>query len=563
MPRNPPCLERTLRRIFSAGACVIFYLAPMVVRGQFVTVDSALLSVDRVFTTYRSDTSPGCAVGVSRNGVTVLDRAYGLANVETTTPIGPNTVFHAASVSKQFTAMAVMLLVNDGKLLLDDNVRKFVPELPDYGTPITVRQLLTHTSGIRDFFEMLILARGRFEENRISEADMLDVVTRQRSLNFRPGAEYLYSNSGYGLLAVIVKRVSGQSLREFAAQRIFAPLGMTHTQFREDFTALVPGRAFGYAARGMTWRTSAPNYDVYGPTGLLTTTGDLLKWAANFDAPRVGDVATIRAMTTRGVLTNGDSITYGLGVDLTTDRGARVQEHGGSDPGFQAYLGRYTEHGLAIAVLCNTRSANAVALGHSVATVYLDTLLKPNTAYPLGHTRVADSTVSIRRAGPYFQPTRIEVVELTWRDGALYTARGGGRKLIPLDETRFQVEGLAVLHAFGAAARTGYVASSMNTAARTVQFEWRAPFVFTPGVLKRYVGKYRSAELNAEYEVTASDSTILIRSGSTNGITARPVFGDTFVNGQITIEFQRINGRIAGLLISHPRARRLRFDRAN
>lgn len=552
-----------LKSILATGASLVLLLAPGSASAQATSVDTTAQYVDRIFSAYRTGMSPGCAVGVSRNGTTVLDRAYGLANLETNSPNGPNTVFHAASVSKQFTAMAVMLLVNDGKLSLDDNVRKFVPELPDYGTPITVRQLLTHTSGIRDFFEVLILARGRFEENRVSEADMLDVITRQRSLNFRPGAEYLYSNSGYGLLAVIVKRVSGQSLRDFAAQRIFAPLGMTHTQFREDFTALVPGRAFGYDARGTTWRTSAPNYDVYGPTGLLTTTGDLLKWAANFDGLRVGDVATIRAMSTRGVLTNGDSITYGLGVDLTTDRGARVQEHGGSDPGFQAYLGRYTEHGLAIAVLCNTRSANAVALGHAVATAYLDTLLKPNTAYPLGHTRVADSTVSIRRAGPYFQPTRIEVVELTWRDGALYTARRGGRKLIPLDEARFQVEGLAVLHTFGAAARTGYVASSMNTAARTVPFEWRAPFVFTPGVLERYVGKYRSVELNAAYEVTASDSTILIRSGTTNGITARPVFGDTFVSGQITIEFQRTNGRITALLISHPRARRLRFDRAN
>jgi CubicO group peptidase (beta-lactamase class C family) len=211
--------------------------------------DSAAARVDRVFAAWRGTDSPGCAVGVSQGGRVVLERGYGMANLETDTPIRPGTIFHTASVSKQFTAMAVMLLARDGRLSLDDDVRKHIPELPDYGTRITIRHLLLHTSGLRDQWSLLATARGRFEEERITEADVMDVVTRQKSLNFTPGSEYVYSNTGYTLAGVIVKRVSGKSLKEFAHERIFQPLGMTRTHFHDDYTMVVRGRASAYAPR--------------------------------------------------------------------------------------------------------------------------------------------------------------------------------------------------------------------------------------------------------------------------------------------------------------------------
>jgi CubicO group peptidase (beta-lactamase class C family) len=178
--------------------------------------DTITRVVDKLFDAWRTTDSPGCALGVSRNGRTVYERGYGMANLETGTPITPTSIFHVASVSKQFTAMAIMLLVRDGKLSVDDDIRKYLPEIRDYGTPITIRHLLTHTSGLRDQWELLSLARGRFEEDRITEADVMDIVPRQTALNFTPGAEYVYSNTGFTLLGVIVKRVSGKSLREFA-----------------------------------------------------------------------------------------------------------------------------------------------------------------------------------------------------------------------------------------------------------------------------------------------------------------------------------------------------------
>jgi CubicO group peptidase (beta-lactamase class C family) len=265
------------------------------------SADTTTRAVDRVFEAFRDTEGPGCALGVGRNGRAIYERGYGMANLETGTPIRPSSIFHVASVSKQFTAMAIMLLARDGKLSVDDNIRKYLPEIPDYGTPITIRHLLNHTSGLRDQWELLALARGRFEENRITEADVMDIVPRQKALNFTPGSEYLYSNTGYTLLAVIVKRVSGLSLRDFADQRIFKPLGMTSTHFHDDYTMLVPGRTSAYAPRGSSWHVSIPNFDTYGATSLYTTVGDLVKWEANFDNPIVGDKALSSKCKRRGV----------------------------------------------------------------------------------------------------------------------------------------------------------------------------------------------------------------------------------------------------------------------
>jgi CubicO group peptidase (beta-lactamase class C family) len=186
--------------------------------------------VNRVFATWAATDGPGCAVGVARNEQIVYENGYGMANLETATPITPASIFHVASVSKQFTAMAIALLARDGKLSLDDDIRRYLPEIPNYGHRITIRHLLNHTSGLRDQWDLLFMARGRFEENRITESDVLEIVARQKALNFVPGTEYVYSNTGYTLAGRIVKRVSGKSLREFADERIFKPLGMTNTQ---------------------------------------------------------------------------------------------------------------------------------------------------------------------------------------------------------------------------------------------------------------------------------------------------------------------------------------------
>jgi CubicO group peptidase (beta-lactamase class C family) len=359
------------------SVAVLLYLSGEVAPAPQRATAGSDARVDRLFDAWHDTRGPGCALGVSRNGAVVYERGYGTANLETDTPIRPSSIFHAASVAKQFTALAVVLLARDGKLSVDDDIGKYVPELPDYGTPITIRHLLTHTSGLRDQWELIGLSRGRFEENRITEADVMGIVPRQKRLNFTPGAEYGYSNTGFTLLAAIVKRVTGTSLRDFADRRIFTPLAMATTHFHDDHTMVVPGRTSAYRRQDGGWRVSIPNYDVYGATNLFTTVGDLLKWEANFDRPVVGDRTLFEEMETPARLTNGKATGYGFGLAVGRYRGVRVVEHDGADAGYRSYVGRFPEQGLAIAVLCNASTADPTALARGVADAYLGGALTP------------------------------------------------------------------------------------------------------------------------------------------------------------------------------------------
>ena len=531
--------------------------------------DPALASrVDSLFAQWRGTATPGCAIGVSHRGRVVLQRAYGMADVESGTPMTPGTVVHAASVAKSFTAMAILLLARDGKLSLDDDVRRYLPELPDYkaryGTPVTIRQLLNHTSGMRDLFEMLILARGRFEEERITDAEAMAVIGRQLALNFPPGTQYGYSNTGYFLAAHIVERVSGERFSAFTAKRIFAPLGLTNTRFRDDVATLVPGRALGYARRGTEWRTSVPNYDVVGSTNLLTTVGDLLRWAENLAHPRVGDSSLVRQMITPAVLAGGDTTQYGFGLSLITDRGVAVAEHEGRDPGFRAYLGWYREPGVAVALLCNAAAVNPVGLGRQVAGMALalppDVPARAATPSP---TVDEDTRQALRWAGVWFEPSTRQVAELTVRDGVLYTERTGGTRVEAINSRRARLVGQPLDLEFSPDSRSYHVRWRIP-GRRADMFQWRAPVapVLGRAALAAYAGTYESVELDARFRVEAGDSTLMVRARAGQGIEARPVFPDAFVSGQITIQFVRKGGRVTGFEISHPRARGVTFVRS-
>ena len=529
---------------------------------QSTPSDTTVAAIDRIFDRFRGTTSPGCALGAGRNGAVLLTRAYGMANLETGTPIRVETVFHAASLAKQVTAMATLLLVRDGKLSLNDDIGRYLPYLPRYDRPITVRHLLTHTSGLRDYIELLILARGRFEEVRITRADLKDILARQRALNFSPGTAFGYSNTNYALLAEIIQQVTGESLKDIARTRIFAPLEMNETAFRDDLSALVAGRAMGHDERNGAWRLSVPNYEVYGPTNLLTTVPDFLRWLDNLGRPTVGDTAIVRLMTTRANLTNGDSVDYGLGLGITSFWGPRVVEHEGSDPGFRAYAGRWEKDGLSVVVLCNTRSVDAVRIGHDIAELYLGEVHRPTPPYPLvrsGHPM--DSLEGKQYAGIYFQPERIEVLELSWRDGALYTRPRGGRRLLPVGPGRFQLEGFSLIYTFASGPRSDMVVTSLEPGHRPATFQWCAPGRAVPPSLANYAGEYFSPELNATYLVAADDSTLTLRTGSTEGTKFQAAFGDTFTAGQLTLEFVRKANRVNGFLLTHPRAIRVEFVR--
>ncbi len=546
---------------------VLFFSRPA--SAQLGGVDTTYRAVDRVFSAFRDTDAPGCALGVSKDGRTIYERGYGMANLETGTPIRPSSIFHVASVSKQFTATAIMLLARDGELSVDDNIRKYLPEIPDYGTPITIRHLLTHTSGLRDQWELIGLARGRFEEDRITEADVMDIVPRQKALNFKPGDEYLYSNTGFTLLAVIVKRVSGQSLKDFADARIFKPLGMSSTHFHDDYTMLVPNRTSAYQPRGNSWRVSVPNFDVYGATSLFTTAGDLLKWENNFDKPVVGDRALFQQMETQARLTNGDSTGYGFGLSIGTYRGARVIEHNGADAGYRSYAGRFPDLGVAIAIACNTSTANTTALARGVADVYLASVLAPapapmiasNVSEVVRQSVVVSAASLAKRAGTYIQPTTRTIVELIARDGKLYQSRApNAPPLVALAEDRFRSETGRVA-VFRPGEHAGFDVN-IPGAPRPTPYDWRPPIVASRSTLAPYAGEYFSEEVNARYVVSVlTDSTIALRTGTSNPFVVRPVFLDGFLGDGYTIEFTRKNGQVSGFEVTNGRMRFVRFER--
>ena len=283
---------------------------------------------------------------------------YGDANLEYDVPITPSTVFHVASVSKQFTALAVALLVADGEVSWDDDVRRHVPELPDFGAPITLRHLAHHTSGIRDQWAMLQMAGWRWGGDVIRQSDVLDLLSRQTALNFVPGSDYLYSNSGYTLLAVVVERVSGQTLRAFTSARLFGPLGMTRTVFRDDHTMLVRDRAYAYSRDGFgRYRLSIPDFAIVGASSLFTTVEDLARWNRNFTSGEVGGPDVLRQLQARGALDDGARLSYAFGLVHGSHRGRPTIGHGGTDAGYRSEFLRFPDEDLAVAVLCNTDRA--------------------------------------------------------------------------------------------------------------------------------------------------------------------------------------------------------------
>jgi CubicO group peptidase (beta-lactamase class C family) len=365
--------------------------------------------VDSLFMAWDRTDSPGCAVAVYSNSEIIHARGYGMASLEHGIAITPKTVFDIGSTSKQFAAMSIVLLAEEGVLSLDDDVRRFVPELPDYGSRITIRHLLTHTSGLRDYLTLWSLA-GFDDADYTTGAEALSLIVRQRALNFQPGEQYLYSNSGFFLLSVIVERASGKSLAAYAHEHIFAPLGMRHTRFNDDHTAIIANRATGYSPRADGgFAVSMSNYEQTGDGAVNTSVEDLLRWDENFYTAQVGGRRALEAMQTTAVLNDGSRLTYALGLRVEPYRGLPTVSHGGSWAGYRAELLRFPEQRFSVACLCNRSDANPSRLARRVADIYLADQLgqavdesRPEPVEPAGTVApTLDAATLARYAGTY------------------------------------------------------------------------------------------------------------------------------------------------------------------
>ncbi len=396
-------------------------------------------AIDAVFAEWNRTDSPGCSIAIIRDGEIVYSRGYGMASLELGVPISPETVFYFGSESKQFVTFCLLLLEEEGKLSLDDNIRKYVPEIPDYGAQITIRHLCHHTSGLRDYFILWDIAGEDFADYH-SENEVVDMLTRQKELNFMPGEQRLYCNSGFLLLSTIIRRVSGMSLPDFAEQRIFGPLGMKDTHFHDDPDLLVPHRASGHM-KGSDggWELLNLRFALVGSGGMYTCVNDLLKWDRNFYDNRLGrgGQAMIDRMTTSGRLNNGEEFGYGLALAVGEYRGLRTVRHGGALGGYRTHMLRFPSEHFTVITLFNLGNVNPAGYAEQVADICLSSRLAPKktpaqTQTSTGsETKDTPETVTLsdkelaRYAGVYHSDELMTDFSLVIEDGALVQKRSG------------------------------------------------------------------------------------------------------------------------------------------
>jgi CubicO group peptidase (beta-lactamase class C family) len=411
------------RRRFWSCLSVAGLLLSSCVPGRAAANDErAAAGVDEIFADLTKPGSPGCALGIYRDGKIIYAKGYGLANIEENVPITPQSVFDIGSTSKQFSATSILLLEKQGKLSVNDDVRKYIPELPDYGPKITILNLLNHTSGLRDYLTLMELA-GYNIDGLTNDDDALALVVRQKALNFAPGSEWLYSNTGFFLLSVIVKRVSGKTLREFAGENIFSPLNMSHTQYRDDHASLIANRALAYEEKEnkQGYALNVSYFEQTGDGAVHTSVEDLQKWDENFYSAQIGGRDFLREIQEQGKLSNGQVLDYAKGLFVTSYRGLHTVSHGGAWGGYRAELLRFPEQHFSVACLCNVGNAGPTKRTHQVADIYLSSLMKPKeqkkTAQDEEQREKPEIKVTAAQLEPYAGEYHSEELGVTYKLG--------------------------------------------------------------------------------------------------------------------------------------------------
>ena len=581
MARGASRLRRVRRlagaTLLAAGVATLATASPQLRRStsasprttQLPATSAARQRADAVLARWSGRAAPGCSAAVSRHGTVVYRRGAGLANLEYDTPITPASVFHVASVSKQFTAMSVLLLAERGRLSLDDEVSRHVP---GWGAspPITIRHLLNHTSGLRDVFLLTEMAAPG--DRGLGTADwLISLLTRQRHLNFEPGTEYQYSNAGYLLLADIVRRVSGQSLAASAQASIFEPLGMRQTFFHDDASMIVRNRATGYVRRGDGFAIAIGFDSLAGNGGVFTTPSDLLRWEDNFVTPRVGTPALVRSMEAVTTLRSGGTSSYGYGLQIAEHRGRRTFGHGGGDPGASAYTLRFPDEGLAVAIACNLDDIDSLTPALDLADAFLGKAGTPaaTVATPAATPAALSPDQLSRLTGLYRVPATQLLLRFFLRDGTLMGSAGagtdGGWAVRATSPTTFLIPNTPITLEFRADASGR--AEALRVLGETPQpiLLERLPDDFRPARtdLLAWVGRYASTELNVVYRITQRDDTLMLEIPGRKTIALQPIARDAFVASYLgVVRLERdAAGVVTGFTAHSQGVRSLHFDR--
>lgn len=512
--------------------------------------------VDKIFAAYNTHT-PGCAVGVAEKGAAVLTAGYGMADLERNVAITADTVFESGSVAKQFTAAALILLAQQGKISLDDPMRKYLPELQDYGAPLTIRQVLSHTSGIREWRALAAFSGYPEGKYTLSNQDLLRIASMQRALNFDPGSNYSYTNTGFNISTILIERAlgDGRSFQRYTQDVMFGPLEMTHTRWRDDFRAVVPHRALAYRPlQEGGFAQLTPIENIIGAGGLLTTVGDLLRWNENFSHAKVGGRAMVELQQTPATLTSGRKISYAAGLTVSTVDSLREVSHGGATGGYRTWLGRYPDQQVSVAVLCNSASANAQALGRATARLW--TGAKPAPEEPVA---AGDPAKLAEFAGRYRQVRDNTVSTIEVKDGKL---RLDGVTVRPAGDGRFAFgsSGSELRFESGNPRLFRFISSTDD-----ILYERVDPWTPTTADLAAFADAYTSSETGATVRILAGDKAgeLRMQIAAEPAVTLKPAFRDTFTTSAgASIRFLReANGKVTGMSAGESRVWDLRFVR--
>ncbi len=524
----------------------IFLFATSTVHAQSWQDTVAL--IDKVFSRY-TDANPGAQLAISRNGQIIYSSARGMADLEHNTPLTKTTKIEAGSVSKQFTAACVLLLEQQGKLSLSDDIRKYVPEVPDYGYTITLRHLMNHVSGIKDWGSIAELAGWPRGTKAYSNSDALHIISLQKTLNNKPGDEYIYSNSGYNLLAIIIQRVSGTSLAEFSKKILFEPAGMKNTEWRDDYQRAVPNRAIAYGKRGDHFYTNMPNENAYGNGGLLTTAEDLLVWNNYYLNGKLGSPSLLANQLKTTPFNNGKKHIYAAGLMVDSLNGWASITHSGATAGYRANLDHFPQLWLSIAWVSNTGQADMSDIPSAIRNIMVK-----NPHPPARNTNMPPA-INLSNFTPYVGAYRNEKtgngIYIFSEESGLYTQPHV--KLIPLSKNSVALGRNRLVFTSG----TAYLIAGTDTTVYTA----------TPTAdlsnAKDYAGIYTSDETESKMSIIWNDGKLMMkeREGETS---LMPVYknGFSFPGGDVFFETDK-QGKVSKLFISISRARKVEFDKIN
>jgi len=546
----------------------LFFLAGTTKIAAQAISDSITQKIDNLFKQWNTEKSPGCAIGIVRNDSLIYAKGYGMANMEYGIAITPETIFHMASVSKQFTAFSILLLAKQGKLKLDDDIHAYLPWFPDLKEKITIRQLLNHTSGIRDQWQLLAIAGTRIDDV-ITQEHIVKVLSQQQALNFKPGAQFSYSNSGFTMLAEIVKSVSKQTLRQFTDSAIFKPLGMSNTHFHDDYTEIVKNRAYSYSRDFPgPLANSILSYSNAGATSLFTNIRDMSKWVMNFYNHQLGDEAIIEQLTQKSKLNNGASQNYALGIVADMYKGWRQYQHSGGDAGFRTYVAVFPDLRMGFIVFSNLGNINTNDKANQLADLFIkDTTTKTSPAkIDSSRTLVKDSMRIKNFAGNFIADDGAQF-SFVLRHQQLYWERNGRSDLLypGVKDSFYVAKTPEIKFVFSTTTDKNVWVNEYWPGNERLLKKYTTDSALTDKQLQVYTGVYYCSELDCKYGIVIKDHALVMTNNKYEDTKIKLLGREDLFTDYWWMRHLRIvtndKNTIAGFEVNDGRVMHLRFNK--